>query len=274
MTNRESDYVKRGTEEEVMRLELQAVAVSEIIDKEIEAMNIQSGMSILDAGCGSGAITRRFAKKAHPAKVTGVDFDKLFLERARSIAEDEDIDNVEYESGDIDNLTYSDESFDLTYCRLVLMHVKNTVDTVKELRRVTKKGGIVAVSDQDDDAVIIHPYMPKAMELWRRYGQWAKKMKMDRYIGKQLFSILSQAGLERVKIFPFSMYRTQETPEQLKMLVSVPVQIIEGSKEELLKDGVLTEEEFDLSLKETESFGKHPGAFVMVTFFLAIGYVP
>lgn len=274
MTDRERDYYMGGTKEEVMRLELQAAALSEVIDQEIEALNIQSGMSILDAGCGSGAVTRRLARKAHPAKVTGVDFDKLFLENARSIADDEKIDNVEYEHGDIDNLTYPDESFDLTYCRLVLMHVKDTVETVKELKRVTKIGGFVALSDQDDDAAILHPYMPNMMGLWRKYGQWAKKMKMDRYIGKKLFLILSQAGLEKIKIFPIPIYRTQETPEQLKMFLSVPVQLVTESKEDLLKDGIITEDEFDTGMKEVESFQSHPGAFVMNTYFLAIGHVP
>jgi ubiquinone/menaquinone biosynthesis C-methylase UbiE len=197
----------------------------------------------------------------------------VFLDHARAIAAEEGIENVNFESGDIDNLEYKDETFDLSYCRLVLMHVQDPVKTVKELKRVTKKGGRVAISDQDDGAVLVNPFMPKMMDLWNRYGQWAKTQE-DRYIGRQLFSILSQAGLESIKILPLSICRTQENPEQLRMFVSVPVQIIEGSKEELLKDGVFTEEEFDLSSKETESFMKHPGAFVMVTYFLAIGYVP
>lgn len=264
----------RGTEEEVMRLELQAAALSDIIDQEIDALDIRSGMSILDAGCGSGAITRRFARKAHPAKVAGVDFDEIFLEYAKSIAEDEGINNVTYELGDIDNLAYPDDSFDLTYCRLVLMHVKDPVKTVKELKRLTRKGGVVAISDQDDDAVILYPYLPKMMDLWRRYGQWAKKMNMDRHIGKKLFSILSQAGLKEIKIFLFSIYETQETPEKLKMFVSVPVQIVKMSKEDLLTDGVFTEAEYYSALQEVESFENHPGAFVMSTFFLGVGYVP
>jgi ubiquinone/menaquinone biosynthesis C-methylase UbiE len=274
LTDRESDYFMGGTEEEVMRLELQAVALSEIIDKEIDAMNIQSGMSVLDAGCGSGAITRKFARKAHPGKVTGVDFDKIFLEYAKSIATDEGIENVEYELGDIEYLSYPDGSFDLTYCRLVLMHVKDTVETVKELGRVTREGGIVAISDVDDDATILHPHMPTMMDMWKKYGQWAKTMKMDRHIGRQLFSILSQAGLEGIKIIPISICITQETPEQLKMFISVPVQLVEEAKEMLLKEGIITKDEFETMMKEVEAFESHPGAFILSTYFLAIGYVP
>jgi ubiquinone/menaquinone biosynthesis C-methylase UbiE len=263
-----------GTDEEAMRLEVQAAALSDVIEKEIEAMDIQSGMSILDAGCGTGAITRRLAQKAHPAKVTGVDFDRVFIENAKAIVDDENIDNIEYALGDIDNLTYPDDSFDLAFCRLVLMHVEDPVKTVSEFKRVTKKGGAVAISDVDDDTIILHPYLPKMMDLWRRYGQWAKTMKMDRHIGRQLFSILSQAGLEKIKIIPISIYRTQETPEQLRMFASIPVQLIDGKKKEMMDDGIFTETENKIAMEEFETFVSHPGAFLMSTSFLAIGYVP
>lgn len=261
----------KHSEEEAMRLEVQAVALSNIIDQEFDAMDIRSGMTILDAGCGTGAITRRFAQIVKPAKVTAIDFDPLFLDQARAIAADEGIENVSFESGDIDNLEYQDGMFDLSYCRLVLMHVQNPVKTVKELKRVTKKGGKVAISDQDDGTVLVHPVMPKLTDLWNRYGQWAKTE--DRYIGRQLVSILSKAGLKSIKIFPCPMCMTQENPEQLRMFGSVPVQIIDGEKTELLEQGIFTEEEYDEAMDEFEEMMSDPGAFAMTTHFLAIGEV-
>lgn len=274
MSERESDYTMKHSEEEAMRLELQAIALSEIIDQEFDAMDIKSGMTILDAGCGTGAITRRFAQIVKPAHVTAVDFDPLFLENAKAIATDEGVDNVSFESGDVDNLRYKDEMFDLTYCRLVLMHVQDPVKTVKELKRVTKKGGKVVISDQDDGGVLLNPFMPKMMEIWSRYGHWAKKQNMDRYIGRQLFSILSQAGLKSIKIFLFPIHRTQENSEQLRMFVSVPLQVVEGRKAELIEQRVFTQEEYEIALEEFEKLMNDSGAFVMNTFFLAIGEVP
>jgi ubiquinone/menaquinone biosynthesis C-methylase UbiE len=231
-------------------------------------------MTILDAGCGTGAITRRFAQIVKPAKVTAVDFDSVFLNHARAIAAEEGIENVNFESGDIDNLEYKDETFDLSYCRLVLMHVQNPVKTVEELKRVTKKGGKVAISDQDDSAILANPFMPRLMDLWNRYGQWAKTQGMDRYIGRQLFSILSQAGLKSIKILPVPICRTQDNSEQLRMFASGPLQIIDVDKADLLEQGVFTEEEHDVAVEEFEKFMKDPGAFAMAMYFLAIGEVP
>ncbi len=274
MTERDSDYAMKHSEEEVMRLELQAAALSDVIDQEIDAMNIKSGMSILDAGCGSGAITRKFAQIVKPAKVTAIDFDPVFIENAKAIAADEGINNIDFEIGDLDNLKYQDGIFDLTYCRLVLMHVKEPVRTVSELKRVTRKGGLVAISDSDDGTTIVYPLMPRLMELWRKYGDWAKTEKMDRYIGRQLFSILSQAGLISVWIFLLPISRTQKNPEQLRMFASIPVQIMDAKKTELIEQGIFTEDEYDATMDEFEAMVNNPGGFLMHTFFLAIGEVP
>lgn len=273
MSERESDYTMRSMEEEAKRLELQAAALSDVIDQEIAAMDIKSGMAILDAGCGTGAITRRFAQITKPAVVTAVDFDPLFLDHARSIAADEGIENVSFESGDIDNLQYKDGTFDLSYCRLVLMHVQDPVKTVKELKRVTKKGGIVAISDQDDGTHLAYPFMSKHMDIWNRYGQWAKTENMDRHIGRQLFSILSQAGLKSIKIHLFPVHMTQANPERLRMIASLPTRTMNVKKTELLEQGVFTEEEHDEAMDEFEEMVKDPGAFAMGVLFLAIGEV-
>jgi len=274
MTEKESDYAMKHSEEEVVRLELQAAVLSDVIDHEIDVMKIKSGMSILDAGCGSGAITRKFAQIVKPAQVTAIDFDPVFIENAKAIAADEGLNNINFENGDLDNLKYQDGTFDLTYCRLVLMHVEDPVRTVSELKRVTRTGGFVAISDNDDDAIIIHPSFPRVTELWRKYGEWSKTKRMDRHIGRQLFSILSQAGLNSIRIFPYSIYRTQENPEQFRMFASVPIQIMAAKKTELLEQGIFSEEEYDLAMEEFEAMVNNPGGFIMTTLFFAIGEVP
>jgi len=146
--------------------------------------------------------------------------------------------------------------------------------TVTELKRVTKKGGIVAVSDNDDGGIIVYPEMPKMMDMWARYGRSAKTRGEDRYIGRKLFSIFSQAGLSPITIYPLPMHTTQQTPEILKMLVSVPVQIVEQDKETMMKEGLMTKEYYEEAIKEVEAFLAHPGAFAMGLTFLAVGKVP
>lgn len=268
------EYVHAGKLDEVARLEAQGKALSGILDKEFEVLGLRHGMNVLDAGCGTGVVTRKMAKKVSPGEAYGVDIDSLFIDEARKLAANEGINNIRFGLGDIDNLKFDDGIFDVSYCRLVLMHVKNPVKTVTELKRVTKKGGIVAVSDSDDGVVVVYPEMSKIMDLYSKYGRWAKMRGEDRYIGRQLFSIFSQAGLSQIQIFPFPNHATQQNPEMLKTLVSVPLQIAELGKDTMIKQGLMTAEEYAEAMKEVHIFLAHPGAFAMDLSFLAVGKIP
>ncbi|MGQ9680890.1 MAG: methyltransferase domain-containing protein [Candidatus Bathyarchaeia archaeon] len=275
MTEKPEDkYVHSGKLEEVIRLEAQAKAFGRLLEKEFEIVGLKSGMKVLDAGCGTGAVARRMAAKVSPGEIYGIDIDSLFISEARKLAVNEGISNVKFDLGDVDDLKHDDGVFDVSYCRLVLMHIKDPVKTVKELKRVTKKGGVVAVSDNDDGGVLTYPEMPKMMDLWAKYGSLAKTRGEDRYIGRQLFSILSQAGLSPIAIHPLPIYATQQTPEMLKMIVSVPVQIMELCKETMMKEGFVTAEYYEEAMSEVRAFLSHPGAFAMGLTFLAVGKVP
>lgn len=267
-------YVHAGKLEEVVRLEAQAKAFGRLLEKEFEIVGLKPGMKVLDAGCGTGAVARRMAAKVSPGEVYGIDIDSLFISEAKKLATNQGIKNIGFELGDVDYLKQFDGTFDVSYCRLVLMHVKNPMKTVTELKRVTKKGGIVAVSDNDDGGVITYPEMPKMIDMWAKYGRSAKTRGEDRYIGRQLFSIFSQAGLSPIAIYPLPIHATQQTPEMLKMLVSVPVQIMEQCKETMMKEGLVTVEYYEEAMKEVQAFLSHPGAFAMGLTFLAVGKVP
>jgi len=267
-------YVHAGKPEEVVRLESQAKAFGRLLEKEFELMGLKPGMKVLDAGCGTGAVARRIAAKVFPGEVCGIDMDSLFISEARKLASSAGIKNIEFQLGDVNDLKQFDGTFDVSYSRLVLMHVKNPVKTVMELKRATKKDGIVVVSDVDDGGVITYPEMPKMMDVSSKYSRWAKMRGEDRYIGRQLFSIFSQAGLSQTTIYPLPIHATQQTPEMFKMLVSVPVQIMEQSKETLIKEGLMTAEHYAEAMKEVQMLLTHSGAFAMGVTFLAVGKVP
>ena len=271
MSDKPREYVAAGRLDETIRLEAQAKALDQIIERELGILGLKPGMRVLDGGCGTGAITRKIASKVFPAETFGIDIDPLFIDKARKTALDAGTKNIRFEVGNIDNLAYDDGFFDLSYCKLVLMHVKNPVKTVAELKRVTKKGGIVAASDNDDGAIMTHPPTPRFFSLWERYGEWAKARGEDRYIGRKLYSIFSEAGLESVKIYPLPAFATQQEPDVLRMLLYILVDIVELYKDAMIKEGVATARDYEDGIKEIETVLKHHGAFAMGAFFLAVG---
>lgn len=266
-------YGWAGLPEEAQRLESQAASLAPIISRELKIMNLTPSMKVLDAGCGTGAVTRKIAQLVSDGEAVGIDIDAEFLETAKKLAEAENIKNIQFEKGNIDKLLYENDFFDVTYCRLVLMHVYDPVKTVSELARVTKSGGLVAVSDNDDGIVISYPHSPKFHHIWSKFGQRSRESGENRYIGRELYSILSQAGLNSVQIYPFPVYATQETPEIARMIVSVPMQIIANSKDDMVEEGWFSDEEYEEMVKEVERALSHPGGFVLGMSFFATGIV-
>ena len=273
MSDRPREYTYAGKPEETTRLEAQAKAFEKIIEKELQILNLKPNMKVLDAGCGTGAVTRRMALKVYPEHAYGIDIDPLFISEAKKTALKEGIKNTKFELGNIDNLTYDDGMFDLSYCRLVLMHVRNPVKTIAEFKRVTKKGGIVAASDVDDGAILAFPESPRFFDLLSKLGQFAKARGIDRYIGRKLFSLFSEAGLESINIYPLPAHATQQNPDALKTLVSVPAQIAEQDKDAMIREGAATAKDYEDAMHEVQLMLKHPGAFAMGMTFLAVGRV-
>lgn len=271
MNEKLGGYLFAGRNEESVRLEAQARVVQNIIEREFEIMQLKPNMKVLDAGCGTGAITRRIASKVLPAMVFGIDIDPLFIDKAKDAALKEGTKNVHFELGDINHLKYDDKMFDLAYCNLVLMHLKTPVRAVSELKRVVRKKGIVAALDVDDGAMIVYPPLPKFIDLWSKFTKRAEIKGMDRKIGRKLYSIFSEAGLNKIKIHPLPMSACQEDPDVLRGLMYQYVQILEQDKNALTKEDIVTERDYSDAMEEINAFVKHSGAFIMVSAFLALG---
>ena len=269
---RKYDYGAK--KEEATRLEIQALAMEPVIRQELQVLNLQKGLKILDAGCGTGVISRMIAQEIEPGTVYGVDMDALFLKEAEKIAEEKGITNIQFQQGNICNLDFKDGFFDAVYCRLVLMHVDDPVETVQELSRVTKPQGIVGISDIDDGTFITYPSVPHFHHVWIQFGNNAKSKGMDRHIGRRLFSILTEAELTDVTITPIAMTGSQQTPHLLELAVANAYEIMHHDFDDLKTKGLITQQDIENSTQDREVFLNHPGAFFIITSFFATGKVP
>jgi SAM-dependent methyltransferase len=96
----------------------------------------------LDVGTGSGALA--FALAPLVREVVGVDQDPERLRLAREHAPA----NVTFVEGDIRDLPFQSESFDLVGCARTLHHVHRPELAVAEIARVTRRDGRIFVVDQ------------------------------------------------------------------------------------------------------------------------------
>lgn len=109
--------------------------------------HLKPDFHILDVGCGPGSITVDLAKHVEDGHVTGIENVPDPLDGARGFAKAKGISNVDFRVGDIHDIPFPDDSFDVVHAHQVLQHIAEPVRALQEMRRVVKKGGIVAVRE-------------------------------------------------------------------------------------------------------------------------------
>src|SRR6266581_9257561 len=102
--------------------------------------------ALLDIGCGTGSLAGTMAARWPQRRVVGVDFSEAFLAFARSRELGEE---VIFEHGDATALPYGDGAFAGCATQLVLNFIPNCEAAVAEMRRVTRRAGIVAAAVLD-----------------------------------------------------------------------------------------------------------------------------
>ncbi|MGQ9689069.1 MAG: class I SAM-dependent methyltransferase [Desulfobaccales bacterium] len=119
-----------------------------VVNKEIilEALPLQAGQTILDAGCGNGYMAKIFAEKVTPGgKVYALDIDADAIEVLRNETQGS---NIETMVGDLTKpIPLERSSVDLIYISTVLHGFpKNTVKNIfEEAKRILKPNGVLAV---------------------------------------------------------------------------------------------------------------------------------
>ncbi|GAA2477362.1 methyltransferase domain-containing protein [Winogradskya humida] len=125
-----------------------------------EALRPAPGQRLLDAGCGTGDVSRELAAAVAPGvsaggvsadgaqsgEVVALDRSAATLAAARERHQGGEI---SYVAGDIGALDLADESFDGVWCERVLQHVDDPGRAIAELARVTRTGGRVCLIDTD-----------------------------------------------------------------------------------------------------------------------------
>ena len=102
---------------------------------------------VLDVGCGTGALTFAIANRESVSKIIAIDVSEAFLAYAQSKTADS---RISFESGDAQNLRFSNASFDQSLALLMVRFIPDASKATREMRRVTRPGGVVATAMWDN----------------------------------------------------------------------------------------------------------------------------
>lgn len=112
-------------------------------DRGFEIISPEPGTRILDAGCGSGWLSRLIAQRMPSREVVGVDINPDYLEFAQNKVDEAGLENVSHKVANLSELPFESADFDTVWSLMVLMLLPNRQDALTELSRVTKSNGRV-----------------------------------------------------------------------------------------------------------------------------------
>lgn len=156
---------------------------------------LKSGDTLLDVGCGPGTITADLATRITPGRVTALETTEQALDLARAEIARRGLDTVDFAVGDVHALDFPDNSFDVVHAHQVLQHVGDPVAALREMRRVTRPGGVIAVRDSDYAAFAWFPRLPELDEWLELYRRIARGNGGEPDAGRRLLSWAHAAGL-------------------------------------------------------------------------------
>jgi ubiquinone/menaquinone biosynthesis C-methylase UbiE len=155
---------------------------------------------MLDVACGTGAVTRLAAQRATRGRVVGLDYNAGMLDVARSIPTTDAA--IEWLEGSALSLPFADQTFDLILCQLGLQFFPDRPLALREIRRVLRRQGRVALSVYSpiERTPAAHAFV---LALDEQLGPDASKIKRAEHLfssPQEVAALLEDAGFEQAEV--------------------------------------------------------------------------
>jgi len=141
-------FERVATDWDTMRL---AYYDERVIERMAEVSGADRSMTVADIGTGTGFVAAGIAPRVR--RVLAVDNSPAMLDVARKNLGELGVSNVELREGDVRGLPLESGSVDAAFANMVLHHVEDPTAMLREMARVVKPGGVVAVVDE-----VEHPF--------------------------------------------------------------------------------------------------------------------
>lgn len=174
----------------------------------IERMALRPGDSVLDVCSGSGGSALPAAEQVGAqGKVIAADLAERLIALAKAKAEVKKLDNIEFRVADMLDLGYPDGSFDAVVCVFGIFFVPDMADAVKELWRMVKPGGRLAITTWGPDLFepansafwdaigSARPDLQRSFNPWDRISKPAGLRELFAEAGIYADDILAESGM-------------------------------------------------------------------------------
>jgi SAM-dependent methyltransferase len=227
----------------------------------IQFLDVPSGARVLEVGSGLGLLAVAVASAAEDVRVVGVELSRDQIAAAAPSS------RVTYQQGDAHALDFPDNGFDLVYARYLLEHVARPEAVLREMRRVVRPGGRVAVCENDVTLIRFDPPCPAFDRTWDLFQRYQAALGGDGAIGRRLYRLFHDAGFVDIALSVQPEVHWQGSPG-----FAVWVRNIIGNLESARRG--LDAAALDAAIAELTSLAQRPDASSVFVWNRAAGLKP
>ncbi|MBY9078356.1 class I SAM-dependent methyltransferase [Paenibacillus sp. CGMCC 1.18879] len=193
--------IASNIEKELERLRAQ---VDLFWDKELKhykEYGLKDGMSVVEIGSGPGFLTEKILENFSSIQITSVEIDPLLVDYAKSYLTQKNHTRFEITQGSIMETGLPENSFDFALVRLLLEHLTDPIDAVREVLRILKPGGKAVFVDNDFEMhIITYPQILQLRELYDAYCKARYAEGGNPRIGRELPMLLKKGGFSKIDL--------------------------------------------------------------------------
>jgi ubiquinone/menaquinone biosynthesis C-methylase UbiE len=256
MPSKDERYVIRGGREGYDRLLVLARSRWPDTKRLLQRAGVAAGMHCLDVGCGGGSVSLEIAKLVGPGgSVVGLDMDEVKLELARQAAAEQQVRNVEFRCGNVNDWN-EPGAYDVVVSRFVLQHLREPLELLRRMWDGVRPGGVLLVEDAEIGGCFSDPPNEGLDFYVRTYCEALERAGGDPWLGRKLPRLFREAGIPGCR---FSLFQPANVSGEEKTL---PLLTLEATREAILSTGVAGLEELRSALASLSKFTDDPGTLI------------
>jgi SAM-dependent methyltransferase len=219
---------------------------------------LTKGMRVADFGGGVGLVTRMIAEIVGPSgSVTGIDLSAAQLEQARSLCEKDGFHNTDFVEASAYNTGLERGSFDLVYCRFLLLHLTDPAACLREMRELLRPGGVLVVEDGDLTSATSVP--PTRLDAFADlFGRLGPTRGLDYTLANNLYELVTGAEFSNASL---EVHQPAVLEGENRYLLKWSV---EEAGRAFVDAGLLTWAQLDRTLAEMQEATENPGVVVLM----------